>query len=361
MAQGAGASGRPIREMPGIRVFYKVDWRAILSPILLVFWTVIALQTIQVVRPDLQTPAHIGTDSSNYYAAGQRLNDGHQLYELQAGDRAVGNGAWPTPWSYPLLSPPPIAVVWRVLALLPGDLSMYLWWLAGAAASFVFVALLMLRSRAGLYPYLVVLMPFMAITAWSGNANAFVIPICAALWVAVAKGRPGPAGFLLGVAFLLKLTPGLWIWWLLIRHDWRALAACLATIAVGLVVAVIGAGPASFVQYVDVAREAGSVALPYLSPIALAMWLGVPTALAHLLPYLIAAAAAALAWRWRSRPSWAFAACAVGVTLGTPDLRLEALGWLTVALVPFASYPMPWRLRRPSPLTGSGLGAGPTR
>jgi hypothetical protein len=65
-----------------------------------------------------------------------------------------------------------------------------------------------------------------------------------------------------------------------------------------------------------------------------------------LIPYLLAAGAAAFAWRWRERPSWAFAACAVGVTLGTPDLRTEALAWLLLAFIPFANDPAPWLGRR---------------
>jgi hypothetical protein len=344
-----------MREIPGIRVLFRVDWRTILPLLLLVCWIALLLETILWIRPDLLNPAQIGTDSSNYYAAGQRLNDGHQLYSLQAGDRPIANGLWPDPWSYPLLSPPPVAVVWRVLALLPGDLSMDLWALAGVAASFVFVALLILRCRPRLYPGLLALMPFMAITAWSGNVNALLIPACALVWWATVKGRPGLAGSLVGLAFVLKLMPGLWIWWFIIRRDLRALAVCLATVAVALVVSGIGAGPASFVQYAAVAREAGSVGLEVLSPVSLATGLGVPVALADLVPYLLAAGAAAIAWRWRDRPSWAFAACAVGVTLGTPDLRWEVLGWLLLAFVPFANDPAPWTWRPLRTVAGLGL------
>ena len=347
MARGVGESGRSVREIPGIRVLFKVDWRATLPPFLLLLWIVMLLEIILWVRPDLLHPAQIGTDSSNYYAAGQRLNAGHPLYQLQAGDRPVANGVDPTPWSYPLLSPPPITVVWRGLALIPGDLSMYLWAYAGAAVFFAFVALLIVRSPPRLYLGLLVLMPFIAVTAWSGNLNAFLIPACALVWWATVRGRPALAGSLVGVAFILKLMPGLLIWWLIVRRDKRALAACLATAAIALVVSVIGAGPDSFVQYVAVARQAGSVALPPLSPASLAALLGVPKALADLVPYLLAAGAAAFAWHWRDRPSWAFAACGAGIALGTPDLRIEALGWLLLAVVPFANDPEPrfWQRR----------------
>jgi len=309
----------------------------ILPAFILACWILSLLQTVLWLRPDLLNPAQIGTDGSNYYAAGERLNAGHQLYQLQAGDRPVANSDQPNPWSAPLLSPPPIAVVWRVLALLPGDLSMYLWAYVGLAASFAFVTALALRCRAGLYPGLLALMPLMAITAWSGNVNALLIPACSLVWWATVKGRPGIAGALIGLSFALKLTPGLWIWWLIVRRDSRALATCLAVVAAALLASAIGAGPSAFLQYMAVAREAGTVGLQSISPISMATRLGIPVALADLIPYGLAAGAAVLAWRWRDQPGRSFAACAIGVTLGTPDLRPEVLGWLLLAFVPFAN------------------------
>ncbi len=55
-------------------------------------------------------------DAPTYLAAGERLNAGHNLYALVAGDRPVLLD--PPYWIVPLLSPPPIAVLWRPLALL---------------------------------------------------------------------------------------------------------------------------------------------------------------------------------------------------------------------------------------------------
>ena len=326
MAREPGAPGRSPAELPGI---------------LLVFWIVLLAQPLLWTRPDLGNPAQIGTDSSNYYAAGERLNAGHDLYQLQPGDRAVANGPDPNPWSYPLLSPPPIAVLWRFLALLPGDLSMYLWALGGLAASFIMVSLLIVHTRPSFYWALVLLTPFMAITACSGNVNAWLIPGCALAWWCSSTGRPVLAGFLIGLASVLKLTPALWIWWFVVRRDLRAFVACMATVGAVLIVSVICAGPNSFMAYVAVVREAGSVALPGLSPIVVATYLGMPSGLAHLVPYLLAGVAAAFAWHWRDRPSLAYAACAVGVTLGTPDLRMEVIGWLLLALVPLANSAAP--------------------
>jgi alpha-1,2-mannosyltransferase len=233
-----------------------------------------------------------------------------------------------------------------LLALLFGDASMYLWTFAGLLASSVMMAMIILRCRPGLYPTLLLVMPFMAIQAVSGNVNALLIPACALVWWATARGRPGMAGALIGLAFALKLTPGLWIWWFIVRRDSRALVTCLATVAAAVAVSCLAVSPDSFTQYLAVAREAGTVGLPGMSPASLATSLGVPVAIANLVPYLLAACAAALAWLWRDRPAWAFAACAVGVTLGTPDLRAEVLSWLVLVIVPFANDRGPWFWRR---------------
>ena len=59
--------------------------------------------------PIFATPEAIGTDSSTYFAAGLRLNEGNPLYTLTPGDRPVPLD--PPYWSIPLMSPPPIAVL----------------------------------------------------------------------------------------------------------------------------------------------------------------------------------------------------------------------------------------------------------
>ena len=61
-----------------------------------------------------------------YLAAGERLNAGHPLYALSPGDRPLG--MQPPYWTVPLLSPPPIAVLFRPLAALPNELGGDGWW-----------------------------------------------------------------------------------------------------------------------------------------------------------------------------------------------------------------------------------------
>ena len=75
--------------------------------------------------------AAIGQDTWNYLGAGERLNAGHSIYALVAGDRPI---LIELPSTVPLVSPPLVAVLWRPLALLPDWLAMWGWWAASAAA-----------------------------------------------------------------------------------------------------------------------------------------------------------------------------------------------------------------------------------
>ena len=104
----------------------------------------------------------LGWDTRTYLAAGERLNAGHALYALGPGDRWI----WINPpyWTVPILYPPPIAVMWRPLAILPNEWSIGIWTfvdtlLLGAAASWIVLrgswtaavaaAILVLRLRLG--------------------------------------------------------------------------------------------------------------------------------------------------------------------------------------------------------------------
>jgi hypothetical protein len=69
-------------------------------------------------------PTAIGQDTWNYLAAGERLNAGHSIYALVAGDRPI---LLEPPSAVPLISPPLVAVLWRPLAFLPDWLGMWAW------------------------------------------------------------------------------------------------------------------------------------------------------------------------------------------------------------------------------------------
>jgi hypothetical protein len=332
---------RPPETIPFVRVFYTTAYRRFIKGLCAAAFVVFIYATIASLRTDLQSPASIGTDASNYYAAGERLNEGHQLYALEAGDRPVANGIYASRWSYPLLSPPPIAVLWRPLAMIPGDISMYLWWCTGILASTAFAAWLILRSSAKVQLMALVLAPSLSITIWSGNLNALLIPLSAVLWWAGSRGKSNLAGFIVGLSALVKLMPGMYFLWFVFGSDRRSVRSFFLTVAAGLALSALGAGISAHFQYLDVAAQANSVDLSPFSPISMARSIGIGPPFAEWVPYAIAAVCAAGAWLARKRPEWCFAACSVGVALGTPDLRIETLAWLLVAMVPFAAKLQP--------------------
>src|SRR5256885_12201688 len=92
----------------------------------------------------LSTRTTVG-DAMTYYAAAQRLNDGHQLYALTTGDIAIE--LRPPFWTVPLLSPPFIAVLWRPLEAL-GISGVFIW--MGALSAGMMSAAVILFRRAPL-------------------------------------------------------------------------------------------------------------------------------------------------------------------------------------------------------------------
>ena len=285
------------RRLPVIRAAVKLGPSGLLRVIALVVLVVSVGWVVGPYRPDLRDPASIGSDSSNYYAAGQRLNAGHHLYMLGSGDRPVANGTAPSPWSVPLLSPPPIAVVWRVLALLPGDASMYLWWASGAIASLLFYVLLILRLPARQLSIAILLAPCLSITAVSGNVNAFLIPISGAVWSLGIRNRSTVAGAIVGMMGAIKLAPALFLWWFICERKDRAVISTVATLVVATAVTILGAGLAAIATYPAVAAEANSVGLGPFSPTMVALAIGVPGSVAPIAPYGIAIASCLIASR----------------------------------------------------------------
>jgi hypothetical protein len=246
-------------------------------------------------------------DPWNYLAAGERLNEGHPLYALSPGDRPVI--LRPPWWSVPLLAPPPIAVFWRPLALL-GDLSMYVWGLAGAIA--VVGSALYVARRGALYMVAILAQP-LALTALSGNFSGFLLGMLIAAWV--FRDRPWVVGGIIAAAAAIKLTPIVLIVWLAGTGRWRAVVAVLVCgVAIGLV-ALVGAGPSNFIDWIR------SVPTSRPSPIALSTLTGLPT---YLIPVLLTIPVL-LAW---GRDRLAFGLAVVATALATPALYFTAVGLL---------------------------------
>ena len=257
-------------------------------------------------------PAGPSTDSWVYLAAGERLNDGHPLYALGPGDRPVA--LMPPYWSVPLLSPPPIAVLWRPLALL-GELGMYLWWGACVVASGWLLVRMLRVARPVELPLVAAVAPFVAVNGWSGNANALLIP----LLVLTFSSQVGCA---IAAGTATKLSPSVYLAWLAGARRAQLLPAVLAGALIG-VVSIAGAGLDSWTSWV----HALSSSVPSPQSLAAALQLS---------PTLVAAfcAAATLlgSLALRSWPRAAFAFASVMVVVATPALYAQGFALLAAPL-----------------------------
>lgn len=243
------AIGKPGRVPP---------WARVLVGVVVILVVLGAGYLTAIDRPDLLRPT-ISGDAANYEAGGARLNAGHNLYgPLLAGDRPIPG--YPLDYPAPLLSPPLVAVVWRPLALF-GDASIQLWWLLALVLTIAIVvwfalvgrlltlgALVGLVALGWLFALWTIRQPDLGAQApisfagLSGNLNAYLLALCVLVWWASNRYLPRLAGAAAGLAAVLKLGPFALAWWFLVRRDWPALKAFVATVAILGLVGLVGAG-----------------------------------------------------------------------------------------------------------------------
>lgn len=208
-------------------------------------------------------------DMTTYLAAGERLNEGHQLYRLVDGDRPVffGSGS-----PVALFSPPTMGAMWRPIAGIPLGPAV---WVAACWTSLL-GTLYILVHRIGL-PAAVV-GAALAIPIGQQLAVANVAAFFPMLSVLTWSLRRTPAsGAIVGTMAALKISPGTMIGWILARRDIRMLAWALGGIGAWFLIGLIGAGSASYLDYVavagDIAPSENSLSaisgLPWLSPAVL--------------------------------------------------------------------------------------------
>jgi hypothetical protein len=152
-------------------------------------------------------------DSYTYLAAGERLNAGHLLYALSPGDRPVGFE--PPFFAVPLLSPPPIAVLFRPLAALPNEIGVYVWWVA-TIVILAATILVMLRHRPILVGLAVLVLSIPIVYQIGvGNLNGLIVAGVVGAWYLLTRRRDVAAGAVFALMTALKLTPGIFLWWLI--------------------------------------------------------------------------------------------------------------------------------------------------
>jgi Glycosyltransferase family 87 len=284
--------------------------------------------------PWLSDPTTVGSDVSNYYAAGQRLNDGHDLYRLGPGDLPVP--VQPPYYTTPLVSPPPVAVAWRPLALLPRDLAIKAWWLVAIVAAVATTVWFTGLGSLLVTLAVLALSTELAITALSANLNAFLLAGFAAIWLARRSGRPAVEGSLIAIAVAVKILPVLLVLWLLVGRRWTELAWFAGVTVVIGVMSLLGAGIGAHFDWLEVARQTGTQGIAPASLPGVLAALGAPSGLVSLVIPLTVLAGAAAIVVLRDRPGAAFAVTIVTMVLANPAVHDGSYAMLLPALLPLA-------------------------
>ena len=306
--------------------------------LLVVAWAIQVLSVWSVPDADLQDP---WADATTYLAAGERLNADRELYQLQAGDRPVL--ILPT-FDAPLLSPPPIAVLWRPLAIHPVGMVL---WVAGCWAS-VLSAVTYLILKGGLRAAVIC-----AALSWplgemlaAANVSAYFFAAYIAIWRRPASAKTAS---LLGAMAALKLAPIALGGFLVGMGGWRSAAAAAVGLTAMSVLGVLGAGFGSYVAYLDVA---GST-LP--SDLSVAGRLGV-----RWLPFAGIPAACLIGFLLRRAPARSFLASYGIMLMATPAIYVADFALLALLILPLISPHPRGGLRptsHPAPAHGGGARA----
>jgi hypothetical protein len=269
-------------------------------------------------------PVEPYSDAITYLAAGERLNAGHDLYRLVPGDRPVL--ILPQTFDSPLVSPPPIAALWRPLAALPFGLAA---WIAATWIAMLGTIVYLVR-RTG-WPAVVacvVLFDGIAQQLTVANVAAFFPALLIVAWN--QRSRP-PSASVLGVMTAIKIAPGTMFGWLVARRDLPAfLWAASAAVAL-LLIGAIGAGLDSYGEYLAVVRGTRP------SPESLSGMTGLPW-----LSVAILVAGTLLAAIVR-RDAWSFGIAVVASVLGAPALYHAGYVPLLALLAPLTARVAPAR------------------
>lgn len=271
-------------------------------------------------------------DAQPYYGAAERLNAGHEIYRYLPGDRILKDEPF---YNELLLSPPLIAVAWRpVAALLPLEPAIVIWWALGA---FVLSATVFwLIAHAGLptvWAVTALCVP-LALTAWTGNVQAFLTPAIILASVRLWSGHERLGGAIYGLGTVLKLSPVFLCWWLVVTGRRKAVAAAIVVGMAAIAISVVGSGIGAYVDYLGVVGRVAGLGGTGASVTGVARALGVPLAARSLIMPLLIVVGIVVVLLLRSRPRAAFAAAVIfGVLSSTVNNTNVTL--LLAAFLPF--------------------------
>ena len=273
-------------------------------------------------------------DTLTYLAAGERLNAGHPLYALSPGDRPVV--LYPPYWTVPLVSPPPIAVLWRPLAALPNELGVWVWWVAQVVALGASLVMLARRIPLATAVAMLVLTIPMVDEIGMGNVNAFLVLGLILSWRFGRSDREPVAGVIAALMTAIKLTPGIVGWWLVVTGRRRAVVAAVLTAAGVLLISVLGAGISEHERYLRVLLDRSSVANSPGSLTGIARSLGIPDTVANVLPTAVAGIGVAGVLLLRRRPALSYLVAVLTMVFGSPAVAFNTYVLLLAALAPVA-------------------------
>ena len=277
-------------------------------------------------------------DSFTYLAAGERLNAGHLLYALSPGDRPVGFE--PPFFTVPLLSPPPIAVLFRPLAAIPNEIGVYIWWIATILV-LAAVILWMLRERPILVGLAVLVLSIPIVyQVGVGNLNGLIVAGTVGAWYLLTRRRDLAAGAIFALMTAFKITPGIFLWWLITQRRWDAFKAFVVSGLLVLVISIVGAGLQAHFEYLGIMRQTATAGTTYLSLAGAARFIGVPEGIANLLPTAAILVGAVAIWLLRERPGAAYVVAILTTIAGSPVVQIT---WFTILLGVLAPviWPMP--------------------
>jgi len=270
-----------------------------------------------------------GWDALTYFAAGERLNAGHELYRLSTGDRPVWIDT--NYWSAPLLSPPPIAIIWRPLAVIPESVAIGAWWV-GAVLVAAGAMLAMLRRAPAIFgPALLAFSPAVAWELGVANVNSFLVGGIVGVWLFAREGRDREAGALIAAMAAVKVWPVVLVIWFVGQRRWRAVRWTLgvgAALALASI-AVVGWGP--HLEYLSIASETPPSQLSVANVLRVGFGLDVPW-----VGYAILVAGAVEVVALRHRPELAFGVTVVVMVLASPVVNPNTFAILLTAFAPFA-------------------------
>lgn len=183
-------------------------------------------------------------DALTYQAAGERLNSGHDLYRLEDGDRVLP--MMNVVGGPPLVSPPPIGIVWQPLAAVSWGMPLWIascWIVLLGSLVFVIRRLGYLGVALGL-----ILAPSIGEQLAVANAYAFFPAMYLVAWH--ARNRP-ISGSLIGVACAVKLAPAVLFGWLIGSRRWMNALWAGSAFAALLAIAGFLAGWSTYGEYVS--------------------------------------------------------------------------------------------------------------